>query len=54
MILVTGATGNVGADVAQALASIVRPTVEEVTGRPPRTFEQWAVAHRRLLLVRAH
>ncbi|MFI6865818.1 NAD(P)H-binding protein [Nocardia sp. NPDC050406] len=25
--------------------SIVRPTVEEVTGRPPRTFEQWATAH---------
>jgi uncharacterized protein YbjT (DUF2867 family) len=25
--------------------SIVRPTVQEVTGRPPRTFEQWAVAH---------
>jgi uncharacterized protein YbjT (DUF2867 family) len=25
--------------------SEVRPTVEEVTGRPPRTFRQWAVAH---------
>lgn len=25
--------------------SIVRPTVEQVTGRPPRTFEQWATAH---------
>lgn len=25
--------------------SIVRPTVREVTGRPPRTFEQWATAH---------
>jgi uncharacterized protein YbjT (DUF2867 family) len=25
--------------------SRVLPTVEEVTGRPPRTFEQWAVAH---------
>jgi uncharacterized protein YbjT (DUF2867 family) len=23
----------------------VHPTVEEVLGRPPRTFEQWAVAH---------
>jgi uncharacterized protein YbjT (DUF2867 family) len=23
----------------------VYPTVEEVTGRPPRTFEQWAAAH---------
>ncbi|MEV4161881.1 NAD(P)H-binding protein [Nonomuraea dietziae] len=25
--------------------SIVRPTVREVTGREPRTFEQWAQAH---------
>lgn len=25
--------------------SIVRPTVQEVTGRAPRTFEQWAKAH---------
>lgn len=25
--------------------SPVFPTVEEVTGRPPRTFEQWAEAH---------
>ncbi|WP_040778672.1 NAD(P)H-binding protein [Nocardia pneumoniae] len=25
--------------------SIVRPTVEEILGRPPRTFGQWAVAH---------
>ena len=25
--------------------SEVRPTVQEVTGRAPRTFEQWAVAH---------
>ena len=25
--------------------SKVLPTVEEVTGRPPRTFEQWAIAH---------
>ncbi|QKW38178.1 NAD(P)H-binding protein [Actinomadura sp. NAK00032] len=25
--------------------SIVRPTVQEVTGRAPRTFEQWANAH---------
>jgi uncharacterized protein YbjT (DUF2867 family) len=25
--------------------SPVLPTVQEVTGRPPRTFEQWAVAH---------
>jgi len=25
--------------------SQVLPTVEEVTGRPPRTFEQWARAH---------
>lgn len=23
----------------------VQPTVEEVTGRPPRTFEEWAVTH---------
>jgi hypothetical protein len=25
--------------------SLVLPTVEEVLGRPPRTFEQWAEAH---------
>jgi uncharacterized protein YbjT (DUF2867 family) len=25
--------------------SVVTSTVEEVTGRPPHTFEQWAVAH---------
>jgi uncharacterized protein YbjT (DUF2867 family) len=25
--------------------SIVRPTVRDITGRPPRTFEQWAAAH---------
>ncbi|MDA1358885.1 NAD(P)H-binding protein [Glycomyces luteolus] len=25
--------------------SLVLPTVEEVIGRPPRTFEQWAEAH---------
>lgn len=25
--------------------STVRPTVQELTGRPPRTFEQWAFAH---------
>lgn len=25
--------------------SQVLPTVQEVTGRPPRTFEQWAEAH---------
>jgi uncharacterized protein YbjT (DUF2867 family) len=25
--------------------SEVRPTVREITGRPPRAFEQWAVAH---------
>jgi len=25
--------------------SIVRPTVKEVTGHEPRTFEQWAAAH---------
>jgi hypothetical protein len=25
--------------------SPVEPTVREVTGRPPRTFEQWARAH---------
>ncbi|MEJ3657414.1 NAD(P)H-binding protein [Actinomycetes bacterium KLBMP 9759] len=25
--------------------SVVHPTVAEVTGRPPRTFEQWAMAH---------
>ncbi|MEV0173626.1 NAD(P)H-binding protein [Streptomyces sp. NPDC050803] len=26
--------------------SLIHPTVEEVTGRPPRTFRQWALAHR--------
>jgi hypothetical protein len=26
--------------------SKVLPTVREVTGRSPRTFEQWATAHR--------
>jgi uncharacterized protein YbjT (DUF2867 family) len=26
--------------------SVVTPTVAEVTGRPPHTFEQWAAAHR--------
>jgi len=25
--------------------SIVRPMVEEVLGRPPRSFEQWAIEH---------
>jgi len=25
--------------------SEVLPTVEEITGRPPRTFEEWARAH---------
>ena len=25
--------------------SVVLPTVEEVTGRPPRTFAQWAAAN---------
>lgn len=25
--------------------SIITPTVLEITGRPPRTFEQWAAAH---------
>ena len=25
--------------------SVVLPTVAEVTGRPPRTFAQWAAAH---------
>jgi uncharacterized protein YbjT (DUF2867 family) len=25
--------------------STVHPTVDEITGRPPRTFQQWAAAH---------
>jgi hypothetical protein len=25
--------------------SVVWPTVRDLTGRPPRTFEQWAAAH---------
>ncbi|MFE3453069.1 hypothetical protein ACFXJ8_29520 [Nonomuraea sp. NPDC059194] len=37
MILVTGATGNAG-------ESVVLPTVEQVTGRPPRPFAEWAAA----------
>jgi hypothetical protein len=72
MILVTGATGNVGGeqpdDEARAEMSAAmpaayvdaffdfyvngtldesqpRPDVSEVTGRPPRTFRQWAQAH---------
>ncbi|GII94264.1 hypothetical protein Ssi02_44950 [Sinosporangium siamense] len=26
--------------------SLIYPTVEEATGAPPRTFRQWAAAHR--------
>ena len=25
--------------------SVVHPTVEQITGRPPRTFREWAVDH---------
>jgi hypothetical protein len=62
MILVTGATGNVGGELAEQVVgdltdpkspfvqgefddAAVVPTVREITGRPPRTFEQWAHAH---------
>jgi hypothetical protein len=31
--------------VAGSLDETVLPTVEEVTGRPPRTFREWAQAH---------
>ncbi|GAA1530463.1 NAD(P)H-binding protein [Actinomadura kijaniata] len=30
---------------AEYVDAIVRPDVQEVTGRPPRTFRQWAPAH---------
>ena len=33
--------------------SPVLPTVQELTGRPPRTFEQWAKAHREAFAPRA-
>jgi uncharacterized protein YbjT (DUF2867 family) len=48
MILVTGATGNVGRHVVDGLLAAgeqVRDTVEKVTGRPARTFRQWARDH---------
>jgi hypothetical protein len=37
VILVTGAAGNAGAEVA--------PTTTSLLGRPPRTFRDWARAH---------
>ena len=51
MYLVTGATGNVGAELVRALSAVdeskVMPTVEQITGRPPRTIRAWANAHAR-------
>jgi uncharacterized protein YbjT (DUF2867 family) len=45
-ILVTGATGNVGRELVGTIdESTVLPTVTEILGRPPRSFEQWARAH---------
>jgi uncharacterized protein YbjT (DUF2867 family) len=38
MILVTGATGDVGGDVVRQL---VTSTVRDVTGVAPRTFAEW-------------
>ena len=60
MILVTGGTGNVGAELVPAEyvdaffdfyvtgtldESQPQPDVRDVTGRNPRTFRQWADAH---------
>ena len=60
MILVTGGTGNVGAELVPAEyvdaffdfyasgsldESRVLPAVRELTGRAPRTFSQWTAAH---------
>ena len=51
MILVTGATGNVGREVVKLLADRVqRPgpsstAVEQILGRPARTFADWAADH---------
>jgi uncharacterized protein YbjT (DUF2867 family) len=79
MIVVTGATGNVGGEIVRALAGAgqpvravarpgkepalpagveaatgdldqpdtLRPALagERITGRPPRTFREWAAAH---------
>ncbi|CAM5352988.1 hypothetical protein [Streptomyces canus] len=54
MFLVTGATGNVGAELVRAPAesgergiykSAVLPTVDQVTGRAPRTLARWTRDH---------
>lgn len=34
------------ATALESFTSVVHPTVEAVTGRPPRSFREWAVEHR--------
>ncbi|HEY4456899.1 MAG TPA: nucleoside-diphosphate sugar epimerase, partial [Pseudonocardiaceae bacterium] len=34
------------ATALEAFTSVVHPDVEEITGRAPRTFRDWARAHR--------
>ncbi|WP_327141749.1 SDR family oxidoreductase [Nocardia sp. NBC_01327] len=34
------------ATALESFTSVVHPSVEEVTGRPPRSFAEWATAHR--------
>lgn len=34
------------ATALESFTSVVHPTVEQVTGRPPRGFRDWALAHR--------
>jgi hypothetical protein len=50
MILITGATANIGGATLPALGALVDestvlPTVPEVLGRPAGTFEAWAQAN---------
>jgi hypothetical protein len=47
MILVTGSRFSVRSFYADGNLdeSKVLPAVPELTGRPPRTFSQWAAAH---------
>ncbi|WP_067572427.1 hypothetical protein [Nocardia acidivorans] len=34
------------ATALESFTVVVHPTVEQVTGRPPRDFREWAIAHR--------
>lgn len=34
------------ATALESFTSVVHPSVEAVTGRPPRSFADWATAHR--------